>query len=155
MSRSVRWLTLLMVLAACRDTRSDSGGAGAPDVATRSRGAELVDSQPGVEFEARRLIPGIRAQISEVKSPDGATEGNITAFRNGVTRLASAMEADLNRVGAADIGSFSVLSDSVLREIGGGASDPPELSPEKARQAASQVERLIGIYEEQMRKAAH
>ena len=154
MYRSVRWFTLLIILAACRETRPDSGGAGATDDATRSGGIELEDSQPGIELEARRLIPGVRAQISEVKSPDGATEGNITAFRNGVTRLASAMEADLNRVGAADIGSFSVLSDSVLREIGGGASDPPELSPEAARQAASQVERLIGIYEEQMRKAA-
>jgi len=155
MCRSVRWLTLLMILAACRETRPDSGGAGAPDVATRAGGAELEDSQPGIEFEARRLIPGVRAQISEIESPEGATEGNITAFRNGVSRLANAMEADLNRVGAGDIGSFSGLSDSVLREIGGGASDPPDLSPEKARQAASQVERLIGIYEEQMRKAVH
>jgi len=155
MCGSVRWLALLAILAACRETRSDSEGAGAPDVATRTGAAQVADSEPGLEFEARRLIPGIRAQISEVRRPEGATEGNITAFRNGVSTLASAMETDLNRVGAADIGSFSVLSDSVLREMGGGASDPPELSPEKARQAAAQVERLIGIYEEQMRKVAN
>jgi hypothetical protein len=155
MCGSVRWFTLMIILAACRETRSDSGGAGAADDAASSGSIELEDSQPGIEFEARRLIPGVRAQISEIKSPEGATEGNITAFRNGVSTLASAMEADLNRVGAADIGSFSMLSDSVLREIGGGASDPPDLSPEAARQAASQVERLIGIYEEQMRKASN
>src|SRR3990170_1311791 len=107
MCGSVRWFTLMMILAACRETRSDSAGAGAPDDAARSGSIELVDSEPGIEFEARRLIPGIRAQISEIESPEGATEGNITAFRNGVSTLARAMEADLNRVGAADIGSFS------------------------------------------------
>ena len=155
MYRSARWLALLAILAACRETRSASEGVGARDVGSRAGGAEVAESEPGLELEARRLIPRTRAQISEVKRPEGATAENITALRNGVSTLASAMEEDLNGVGAADVESFRVLSDSVLQEIDGGAGDPPGLSPERARQAAAQVERLIRVYEEQMRKASN
>jgi hypothetical protein len=155
MHGSVRWLPLLLVLAGCRETGSEADRTRRPDVAARTGSAELEDREAGVEFEAPRLIPAVRAQIGEIEDPDGATEGNITAFRNGTGALVSAMEADLNRVGAMDAGEFRGLSDSVLREIGGGASDTPDISPEKARQAAAQVERLIRIYEERMRKVAH
>ena len=155
MYRSVWWLPLLLVLAGCRETGSEGDRTRLPDVGARAGSAELEDREAGVEFEAPRLIPAIRAQIGEIETPNGATEGNITAFRNGTAVLASAMEADLNRVGAMDAGEFRGLSDSVLREIGGGASDTPDISPEKARQAAAQVERLIRIYEERMRKVAH
>lgn len=134
MYRSVRWLTLLLVLVGCRDTRSESGRARMPDVATGAGSAELENSEPGVEFEAPRL--------------------NLTAFRNGVGTLEPALKADLNRVGGTDSGYFCVLSDSVMREIGG-AGDVATISPEQGRQAAAQVERLIGIYEERMRKAAN
>jgi hypothetical protein len=148
-------LILVLILAGCGETRSDADRPDVPDVATRTGSAELADSEPGVEFDAPRLIPGIRAQMSEIGDPKGATEGNIAAFRNGVGSLVNAMEADLNRVGVSDTGYFSVLSDSIMREFGGGASDFPELSPAEARQAAAQVERLIGIYGERMRKAAN
>jgi hypothetical protein len=151
MLRSVHWLTLLLVLAACRESRSGTGGAGAPAVATRTGGADELE--PGVEFEAPRLIPGIRAQISEIRDQPGASR-DLAAFKGGVGNLVTAMEADLNRVGVAAGGSFSALSDSILREIGGGAGDPPDLSPEAARQLTPRVERLIGIYEERMREAA-
>jgi hypothetical protein len=144
MYRSVHSLILLLALAACRETGSEADRAGVPDAATRTGGAEFEDGEPGVEFEAPRLIPAIRAQITEIEDPEGATEGNLAAFKNGVGTLVSAMKTDLNRVGVTDTADFYALSDSVLRKIGGTASDLPD-----------QVERLIGIYEERMRKAAN
>ena len=145
MYRSVCWLLLFLILAACRETRSESGPGGAPDVAARTGGAELEGNEPGVEFEAPRLIPAIRAQIIEIEDPEGATEGNLAAFKRGVGTLVIAMRADLNRVGATDTGVFYALGDSVLRKLGDGAGDGD---------VVGQVERLIETYEEGMRKAA-
>ncbi len=141
MYRSVCWLLLLLIMAACRETRSESGGA--PDVAARTGGAGLVGNEPGVEFEAPRLIPATRAQIIEIEDPEGATEGNLAAFRGGVGTLVNAMRADLNRVGVTDTGDFYALGDSVLRKLGDSAGD-----------VVGQVERLIEKYEEGMRKGA-
>lgn len=150
---SARWLLLLFALA-CRESRSGVPETGTPDVAARTGSAELEDDDAGVEFEAPRLIPAIRAQISQIREPGRTGEGNLTAFRNGVGTLVNAMEADLNRVGVTDSGYFGELSDSVMREFGGGAGTPPEADAEGAGQAADQVERLIGLYEERMRAAA-
>jgi hypothetical protein len=143
MYRSVCWLLLLLVLAACRETRSESAPGGAPTVAAKTGGAELEGNEPGVEFEAPRLIPAIRAQIIEIEDPEGATEANLAAFKTGVGTLVNAMRADLDRVGATDTGDFYALGDSVLRKVGDGAGD-----------VVGQVERLIQMYEEGMRKAA-
>jgi hypothetical protein len=153
--RSGGWLPLLLVLAGCRESGSEVDRTRMPDAAARTGSAELEDREAGVEFEAPRLIPAVRAQIGEIQDPEGATEGNIAAFRNGTGALVTAMEADLNRVGAVDAGEFRALADSVLREIGGGAGSTPDIPQEKARQAAAQVERLIRIYEERMRKVAN
>jgi hypothetical protein len=147
MYRSVCWLLLLLILAACREPRSESGPGGAPDVAARTGGAELQGSEPGVEFEAPRLIPAVRAQIIEIEDQEGATEGNLAAFKRGVGTLVNAMRADLNRVEATDTGDFYALGDSVLRKIGDGAGDG-------ASDVIGQVERLIEMYEEGMRNAA-
>ena len=135
---------LLLVLAACRETRSESGSRGAPDITARTGAAELEGDEPGVEFEAPRLIPAIRAQIIEIENPEGATKANLAAFKTGVGPLVNAMRADLDRVGATETGDFYALADSVLREIGAGAGD-----------VVGQVERLIEMYEEGMRKAAN
>lgn len=153
MYRSVRWLSVFLILAGCRQTRPDAGRDERPDLAQRTGSAELQGNEGSLEFEAPRLVPAIRAQINEIEDPEGATEGNLTAFQNGVGTLVNAMEADLNRVGVTDSGYFWVLSDSIMREMGGGSGDVAELPPEKARQAAAQVERLIGIYEQRMRAA--
>jgi len=142
-SRSIRWLILLLILAACRETRSESERDGAPDVAAGAGGAELKDDEPGVEFEAPRLIPSIRAQIIELENAEGATEGSLAAFRNGVGTLVSAMRADLDRVGATDTGDFHALSDTVRHQVAGDAGD-----------AISRVERLIEIYGAKMRETA-
>jgi hypothetical protein len=152
MYRSLGWLTVLLVLAGCRQTRSEAGRDDSPDLANRTGSAELDDSEAGVEFEAPRLIPAVRAQITQVSEPEGATEGNLTAFRNGVGALVNAMEADLNRIGASDTDLFYELSDSVMREFGGGAGEMVSIPPEKRRVAVANVERLIGVYEELMRK---
>lgn len=151
MYRSARWLAVLLVLAGCRQTRSEAGRDERPDLAQRTGSAELQDNEGSLEFDAPRLIPGIRATMNEIEDPEGATEENLTAFKNGVGTLVNAMEADLNRVGVTDTGSFYSLSDSIMRGIGGGAGTEAALPPEEARQAAAQVERLIGIYEQRMR----
>jgi hypothetical protein len=142
MYRSVFWVLLLM-LTACREPRSESGPGGAPDIAARTGSAGLEDSEPGVEFEAPRLIPAIRARIIEIEGPDGATEEDLAGFRSGVGTLVSAMRADLTRVGATDTDAFYALGDSVLLKVGDGAGN-----------AVGQVERLIEMYGEGMRKAA-
>ncbi|HWB42618.1 MAG TPA: hypothetical protein VG500_15255 [Gemmatimonadales bacterium] len=147
------WLALLLLLA-CRESRSGMPETGTPDVATRTGSAEMEDDKAGVEYEAPRLIPAVRAQISRLQEEGGASEGNLTAFRSGAGTLVDAMQTDLNRVGVTDSGYFRVLGDSVLRAIGGGAGTPPDLKPEDVRPAAAQVERLIGLYEERMRAAA-
>ena len=144
MYRSICWLLLPLILAACRETRSESAPGGAPDVAARAAGAELEGNEPGVEFEAPRLIPAIRAQIIEIEDPEGATEANLAAFKSGVGTLVNAMRADLSRVGATDTSDVYALGDSVLRKVGHGPGD-----------AVGQVERLIEMYEEGMRRAAN
>jgi len=143
MYRSGCWILLLLIVAACRETRPESGPGGAPDVTARTGSTGFEGDEPGVEFEAPRLIPAIRARIIEIEDPEGATEGNLAGFRSGVGTLVKAMRADLTRVGATDTGAFHALGDSVLRKIGDGAGD-----------AVGMVERLIEMYEEGMRKAA-
>ena len=144
MYRSIHWVILLLILAACRETRSGSERGEAPDVAAGSGGAELEGSGPGLEFEAPRLIPAIRAQIIELENSERVTEGSLAAFRNAVDTLVSAMRADLNRVGATDTAGFHALGDSVRRQVAGGPGD-----------VITRVERLIEIYGAKMRKAAN
>lgn len=153
MRRAAVGLSLILVLA-CRESRSGVPESGTPDLAQRTGSAELEDNEAGVEYDAPRLIPAIRAQITQLRDSGGASEANLTAFRNGVGTLVNAMQADLNRVGASDSGDFRALGDSVMREFGGGPGSPPDLKPEDARPAIAQVERLIALYEERMRSSA-
>jgi hypothetical protein len=153
MYRAATWLSLMLVLA-CRDSRSGGPETGTPGVAARAGSAELEGSEAGVEYEAPRLVPAIRAQITRLGEPDGVSEENLTAFRNGVGTMVNAMQADLNRVGVTDTGAFRALGDSVMRAFGGGPGSPADLKPEESRPAIAQVERLIGLYEERMRAAA-
>ena len=135
--------TLVLILAGCGEPRSRTTGADAPEVAARSGDDKSPQAEPGVEFEAPRLIPGIRAQMMEIGNSQAPSEGNLTEFKNGVESLIEAMKADLNRVGISDTGAFRALGDSIGREIGGEAG------------TAARVDRLIGMYEEWMRRAAH
>ena len=153
MRHRVRWLVLLLVLA-CRESRSGVPETGPPDVALRTGSPELEDSGAAIEYEAPRLIPGIRAQMTLLQEPGGATPENITAFRNGVGHLTDAMRADLVRFGVTDTGSFRALSDSLMRELGGGPGTLAQLEPEKVRPTIAQVERLTSMYEQRMRAVA-
>lgn len=153
MPRAATWLALVLVLA-CREGRSGMPETGTPDVAQRTGSAELEDNEAGVEYDAPRLIPAIRQQMAQLQEPEGASEANVTAFRNGVGTMVNAMQADLNLVGVTDSGDFRALGDSVMREFGGGPGSPAELKVEEARPAIAQVERLIGMYEQRMRSAA-
>lgn len=152
MSRAALWLVLALGLA-CRESRSGVPETGRPDVAFRTGSAEQEDSEAGVEFDAPRLIPAIRAQITQLQEPKSGGEENVTAFRNNVGTMVNAMQADLQRVGVTDSGYFRELGDSVLRELGGGPGSPAQAEPGEARALAGQVERLIGLYEERMRGA--
>lgn len=143
----MRIFALLLLLAACRDPRPDAGG----EVATRADSAGHATNEQGLEFEAPRLIPSVRAQMAELRQPEGATESNLSAFSKGARTLVEAMGADLRRVGTTDTGYFSALGDSVIRRLEGAGSASPDLG----WQAAPQVERLIEHYEDRMREAAH
>jgi hypothetical protein len=152
MSRAALWLVLALGLA-CRESRSGVPETGPPDLAFRTGSAEQGDGEAGVEFEAPRLIPAIRAQITRLQESESGGQENVTAFRNNVGTMVNAMQADLQRVGVTDSGYFRELSDSVLRELGGGPGSPAEAQPAEARALTGQVERLIGMYEERMRAA--
>lgn len=155
MPRAAVPLILLFVLSVgCRESRSGVPETGPPDVAHRAGSAELEDNEAGVEYEAPRLIPAIRAQADAMGESGKATRENLTAFRNGVGTLVNAMEADLQRSGVSDTGSFGELSDSVMRTFGGGPGSPADLEPADAGKAAAQVRRLIELYGERMRAAA-
>ncbi len=147
MDRALILVAAALVFAGCGEGRNEvreTGNAGA--------GPAAADSlQAGLELNAARLIPGIRAQITEIEDPQGSA-ANLPAFKAGVASLVNAMLADLNRSGTVDSGGFRALSDSVMREIGGGASET-DLSVEEARRIAPRVKQLIAVYEERMRKA--
>jgi hypothetical protein len=147
MPRLRGWPLLVLGLLGC-ETRPDSDRAA--ETAATADSAPSGDSEAPVEFEAPRLIPGVRAQMDQVRGA-GATKEDVAAFRAGLGRLVDAMEIDLNRAGVTDTGYFGRLSDSVLRSFGGGASDQPDLPPAEAGKAADQVDRLIGMYTERMR----
>jgi hypothetical protein len=143
------WPLLVLNLVAC-ETRPDDDRATESAAATPTDSVPLGDSVAPVEFEAPRLIPGVRAQMEQVRATSASKE-DVAAFRAGLGRLVDAMEIDLNRAGVTDTGYFGQLSDSVLRSFGGGASDQPDLPPEEAGSAADQVDRLIAMYTERMR----
>jgi hypothetical protein len=143
MRSSLLCLTLVLILAGCGEPRSGRAEADVSEVAARSGDGKSPQAEPGVEFEAPRLIPGIRAQMIEIERSQAPSEGSLTEFKNGVGALIDAMKADLNRVGMTDTGAFRALGDSINREIGSGAG------------TAARVDRLIGMYEERMRRAAH
>ncbi len=156
MYRSIGWLVVLMVLAGCRQNRSEAGRADQPAVTAGAGGAGFQDREAGIEFEAPRLIPAVRARITETADRNDTTEENFTAFRNGVGALVGGMRNDLHHAGAMDDGTFGALSDSIMGELGGSAGDDVvTISPGAGLAAAPRVERLIRLYEERMRTVAN
>jgi ABC-type transporter Mla MlaB component len=144
-------LAILIVLPGCRrdtpETASVDGAPGPPAIAPNSAAG---DTAVGVEAEAPRLIPAMRAQLERLPSDTGT--GSLESYRATVGQLIDAMEADLTRTGRIDSGGFKLLADSVLRELGGGAGDPKP-DPEAARRSAPAVRRLIDLYQARMGQA--
>ena len=150
MYRTLRLTAAVLAFANCRDAGQEIRETGSPGAVATDSAAGSANM--GLELDAARLIPGVRAQITEIEDPQGSA-ANLPAFKAGVSSLVNAMLADLNRSGTIDSGGFRALSDSVMRDIGGGASEPPDMSLEDARRLAPRVEQLISVYEERMRGA--
>ena len=141
---------VLTLLPACRREGSETAAVdtvSAPAVAPNSASG---DTTAGVEAEAPRLIPAMRAELQQLQG--GTGEGNLESYRGTVSHLIDAMQADLTRSGRTDSGEFKMLADSVLRELGGGAGSPKP-DPEAARRSAPAVRRLIDLYQSRMGQA--
>jgi hypothetical protein len=145
-----------LTLAACRERTAETGRT-ASAYSTGSdtaAGANLQGTTAGMEYEAPRLIPGVRAQLEQYSSlARPLTDSDIANYKNTAGTLINDMQADLTRVGLADSGAFKALSDSVLNELGGGTGVPHHVSGERFSQNLARMRRLIGVYEDWMRSA--
>ncbi|HYC31267.1 MAG TPA: hypothetical protein VEB59_03210 [Gemmatimonadales bacterium] len=153
--RPVVMLFLLGALAACDRGTPGAGRAQqgtAADSELTARGDTLQAASTGVELEAPRLIPGLRAQLSALgDSASGSQEGNAAAFRNLAADVVTAMDADLNRIGSPEVDRVRALGDSVMRTLGGGAGEGPEPDPDRLKAGVEQMERLIQEYQGALR----
>lgn len=153
----MRLLSILgiLALAACRETARDKAGTASAYVGETDSGPAqpgVASTNTGVEFEAPRLIPGVRAQL-ELLAGRPTDEANRTAHKNLIADLITSMNADLLRVGLADTGAYRALADSVLRGIGGGTGPATGPEPSETMPHIARVQRLIGTYEDWMRQA--
>jgi hypothetical protein len=147
----IPFVAVLAVLPACRREPPETASAdSATAPAAIAPSSATGDTAAGVEAEAPRLIPAMRAQLEQLQTGSGG--GNLESYRGMVGQLIDAMEADLTRSGRVDSGGFKSLADSVLRELGGGAGDPMP-DPEAARRSAPAVRRLIDLYQARMGQA--
>ncbi len=149
---------LALVAACAGDTPAtrDQPAAGARTDSPYSAGSDsgavrqpVAGTNTGVEFEAPRVIPGVLASLAQVKrQPD---QQNLTAFKGGLGRMEDAMRSDLARVGLADTGEFQALTDSMARDLGGGAGslvDEPKAG--EVPRLEMRVRRLIQVHEQMM-----
>jgi hypothetical protein len=136
MLREYMALAGLAVMLACRE---DSG----------ARQQRIEGTGTGVEREAPARIPGALAVLDQVKrQPD---KENLTALRNNLGSLQDAMRKDLTRAGLADTGEFRALTDSLARDLGGGAGglagDP---KPDQVARVDARVRQLIEVHQRMM-----
>ena len=116
-------------------------------------GGGVETAAEGVEYEAPRLIPGMRAQLEQLRRPGGAgesAEAGLTTYKNMAGSLVDAMLVDLNRVGSAEAEEVRALGDTVLNLVGGGTG-VPDASPEDVARSAELMRRLIDRYQQAMR----
>ena len=135
-----------------RGTASASPYTAGSDRAAREDGLEGTNS--GTELEAPRLIPALRNQLDLMSSGARVPGENLAAYKNLAQDVMSAMVADLHRVGLPDTGRFADLQDSVLNDIGGGSSSPPDLQRSEVPQHVSRMRRLLELYQQSMRNEA-
>ena len=142
----IAWLT---VLPACRRETPETGTADTASASTIAPNSTHGDTAEGVEAEAPRLIPAMRAQLQQLQS---GGERNLESYRGMVGQLIDAMESDLTRAQRTDSGGFKLLADSVLRDLGGGAGNPKP-DADNARRSVPAVKRLIDLYQSRMGQA--
>ena len=156
--RRTATLLLLLLVAAC----NRGGGlaerareAHAEDSAHSRTGGDTVEAAAaGVELEAPRLIPGLRAQLAALSdSGAGFTEGNVTAYRNLAGDVIDAMLTDLNRAGSPEAPQIDRLGDSVVTLLGGGAGGAAIGTREEVSASVRLMGRLIEQYQSAMRAA--
>jgi hypothetical protein len=143
-------------LTACREHAAETGRTASAytNGTDTAAGANLRGTTAGVEYEAPRLIPGLRAQLERLSAPrDSVTDSDLASYKNLTGTLINAMQADLTRVGLADSGAFKALSDSVLSELGGGTGVPGRIPGDRLSRNLGQMRRLVGMYQQWMRSA--
>ena len=148
-------LLLLSALPGCRRTgaAADAQPGGPADSALTATGDTLESARAGVEYEAPRLIPAMRAQLEVMGGAGaGATEGNVTGYKSMAGHLVDAMLTDLNRVGSSEVDGIRALGDSAVNLVGGGTG-VPGASPEDLARSRELMTRLITRYQEAMRAA--
>jgi hypothetical protein len=141
------------VMLACREAAPPAGERTGSPYSTgedsAARGQRIEGTGTGVELETPVRIPGILAALDQVKrQPD---KENLTALRGNVGSLEDAMRHDLTRAGLADTGEFRALTDSLARDLGGGAgglSDDPK--PDRVARVEVRVRRLIDVHQRMM-----
>jgi hypothetical protein len=158
MSRVYLFLAAI-ALAGCMREKGDKANTASAYTSDSDSSAKedgMAATNSGAELEAPRLIPAMRNQLDLLStgSQSGNT-GNMTAYKNLAGDLVNSMEADLNRVGQADSGSFKALSDSVMDDIGGSTGTARGPEPSKMNQHIERMRRLIGIYQETMRQSGN
>ncbi len=166
MHRASLILLSLTLAAGCRTADKPPGGGQAAEGTrtaspystgsdTAARNSRLEGTNTGAALQAPPRIPAVLVTLDAVAQPGKApSEGNLTALRTGVSSLESAMRADFTRAGEADTGAFHELSDSIARQLGGGAGGVAEkLDHSELRRVSSQVRRLIDLYQERMKVA--
>jgi hypothetical protein len=157
MSSRVALLLVGLTLAACREHAAETGRTASAytNGSDAAAGADLQGTAAGVEYEAPRLIPGMRAQLERLSAPrDSVTDSDIASYKNSAGTLINAMQSDLTRMGLADSGAFKALSDSVLNELGGGTGVPGRIGGDRLSRNLGQMRRLVDVYQQWMRGAA-
>jgi hypothetical protein len=150
--------TLLLLAAAVACSREKAGNASASaytsDSDSTARAAGISGTNSGVEMEAPRLIPAMQNQLSLMGTGAQRIDpDNLTAYKNLASDLVNSMIADLYRAGYADSGSFRILRDSVLNDLGGGAGASTKLDPSALKPHIERMRRLISMYQQAMRRA--
>ena len=150
----------MLLVAACGET-PETGTRGTAssspytaDSENRAREDGLEGNNSGYELEAPRLIPAVKNQLDLMSSRSPATRENMTAYKNLAGDLVTSMQADLHRVGHADLGEFRALSDSVMDDIGGGTGTAAGPEPSKVPQHVARMRTLIDKYQQTMRSSA-
>jgi hypothetical protein len=160
--RPVQFLALALILSACGRERPETGARGTAsaspytaDSEKRAREDGLEGTNSGSELEAPRLIPAVKNQLELMSRGSHINRENLTAYKNLASDLVTSMQADLYRVGFADSGQFRALSDSVLRDIGGGAGTAAGPEPSEVKPHVARMRRLLELYQQTMKEAAN